>query len=123
MKQRILIYFLFIAAMIGIHAMGTKVSAQEDIAGGYGDMSVTDRDARQAAAFAVKTRSSKTSKKITLIKILKAEVQVVAGLNFRVCMRVREGKGRVQTVTAVVYRNLRNKRSLSRWKSGGCSDL
>ena len=51
------------------------------------------------------------------------EIQVVAGLNYRICMRVREGRRAVRTATAVVYRDLRKRMSLTRWKNGACTDL
>ena len=91
--------------------------------GGYGDTSVADKDVRKAANVAVTSRSRSTGKTLTLVRIVKAEVQVVAGLNYRVCMTVREGRKRARTVTAIVYKDLKNRRSLSRWKSGGCSEL
>jgi hypothetical protein len=110
--------------MFVIHAAGTKVHAQADqITGGYGEMSVTDKDAKNAAAFAVKTRTNQTHKTVTMVKIVKAEQQVVAGLNYRVCINVRINNGKTQTVTAVVYKNLQDKKSLSHWKSGGCTEL
>ena len=118
-----IIFCSFVALFVfGLFAGGSRVSAQ-DIAGGYGDASVTDKDVRAAANFAVKNRSRSTGKSLTLAKIVKAEVQVVAGLNYRVCMTVREGRKRAKTITAVVYKNLQNRRSLSRWKAGGCSEL
>jgi hypothetical protein len=104
--------------------MGTKVTAQTDqMVGGYGDLSAKSKEARRAADVAVKARSAKTGKTITLVRITKAEQQVVAGLNYRICMTVREGGHKAYTVTAVVYQNLKNKRTLSNWKKGACTDL
>ena len=118
-----IIFCSFVALFVfGGFAAETRVSAQ-DITGGYGDASVTDKEVKAAAAFAIRARSSSTRKNIRLVRILKAEVQVVAGLNYRVCMTVGEGQKRAKTVTAVVYKNLQNRRSLSRWKTGGCSEL
>ena len=122
MKKHI-IFCSFVALFVfGIFAAESRVSAQ-NITGGYGDASVMDKDVRRAANFAVLTRSSITGRALKLVRIVKAEVQVVAGLNYRICMTIREGRKRAKTVTAVVYKDLRNRRSLSRWKAGGCSDL
>lgn len=122
MKKHI-IYFSFTALFVfGIFAAGSRVSAQE-ITGGYGDASVADKDVRKAANVAIASRSRSTGKTLTLVKIVKAEIQVVAGLNYRICMTVREGRKRAKTVTAVVYKDLRNRRSLTNWKAGGCSEL
>ncbi len=124
MKKQILYYSIAIALLIGVYAGANRVAAQDgQITGGYGDASVTDKDVKSAAAFAVRTRAARTNKKLTLVKIQKAEIQVVAGLNYRLCMRVRDARGRRSTVTAVVYKSLQNRRSLSRWKAGGCTDL
>jgi len=122
MKKHI-IFCSFVALFVfGIFAAESRVSAQ-DITGGYGDASVLDKDVRKAANVAIASRSRSTGKTLTLVKIVKAEVQVVAGLNYRVCMSVREGRKRAKTVTAVVYKDLRNRRSLTNWKAGGCSEL
>ena len=111
--------------IFGVSAANTKVAAQTDepITGGYGTASVTDKEVRKAAAFAVTTRAKRTGKAVTLVSIRKAEIQVVAGLNYRICMRVREGRRAVRTATAVVYRDLRKRMSLTRWKNGACTDL
>lgn len=122
MKKQILYYSFAIIFIIGVYAGATHVAAQDgQIAGGYGDASITDKDVKSAAAYAIRTRVSRTHKKLTLVKIQKAEMQVVAGLNYRICMRVKDSRGRRSTVTAVVYKNLQNRKSLSRWKTGGCT--
>ncbi len=107
---------MFVAA-----AAESKASAQ--ISGGYAKVSVKSKDARDAAAFAIKAQSEVEDKKFILVKILKAEVQIVAGLNHRVCILVRERKGRSKSVTAVVYKDLENVRSLTTWEGGGCKEL
>lgn len=107
--------------VFGLAAAESKVSAQ--ITGGYSNTSVKGKDARAAASFAIKAQSEVEGKKYVLIKILKAEVQVVAGLNHRVCVLVREGKNRSKSVTAVVYKDLQNVRSLTVWEGGGCKEL
>ena len=121
MKKQILYYSFAIAMVLGVYGVANSVSAQ--ITGGYGDTSVTDKDIKSAANFAVKTRAAQKHNGLKLVMIQKAEVQVVAGLNYRICMVVREGKRPTRTVTVVVYKDLKNHKSLSRWKSGGCSDL
>ncbi len=107
--------------VFGLSASESRVSAQ--IPGGYAKTSVKSKDARAAAAFAIKAQSGVEVKKYVLVKILKAEVQVVAGLNHRVCLLVREGKNQSKSVTAVVYKNLQNVRSLTVWEGGGCKEL
>ena len=118
MKKNIVQFALFVVVAIGVYA--SNASAQ--IAGGYADTEVTSAEAKRAARVAVRARATRTHTTVTLLKINKAETQVVAGLNYRICMRVREGK-HVKTVTAIVYQNLKNKYSLTNWKAGGCTEL
>ena len=112
---------LFMAAA----AVETKVAAQKEgeLVGGYAEISVTSKEAKSFAAYAVRAWSKHEHKKFTVVKIVKAEQQVVAGENYRVCMDVREGRQKTHRVTAVVYENLKDKRKLSHWKTGGCTDL
>ena len=77
LRKHIVFASLLVIFVVGGIAAESSVSAQ--ITGGYGDLSVKDKDAKSAAAFAVKSRSTSTHKKIILVKILKAETQVVAG--------------------------------------------
>jgi len=107
--------------VLGILAFNSTVRAQDDepFVGGYIKMSVNSAEAQSAAKFAVSARARRTGKRIVLWKVVRAEQQVVAGMNYRVCMRVFEN-GKARTVTAVVYKNLRRKRSLTSWTRGGC---
>ena len=121
--NKLIIYCSFVALFVfGIFAVDSHVSAQ-DITGAYGDASVTDKDVVKATKFAVKSRSTQIGKRFTLVRIQKAESQLVAGMNYRVCLRVRDSRKRISTITAVVYKDLKNRYSLSRWKAGGCSEL
>ncbi len=122
MKKQIRISLLLVTVVFGISAAASGVRAQQ-ITGGYGDASVTDNEVKKAAAFAIRTQSQKTGRLVKLVKIEKAEVQVVAGLNYRVCMSVREGVKKPHTVTVVVYKDLKRKRSLSRWYDEGCKEI
>lgn len=118
MKNKIIRIFFFAALVVGAFVF----SASAQIAGGYADADVKDKDVRRAARIAAGSQTKRVGHKISFLSITKAEVQVVAGLNYRICMRVRDGK-RVRTVTAVVYKDLKNWYSLTDWKAGGCSEL
>jgi hypothetical protein len=112
---------IFTALIMGALAIQSQTHAQDTpIVGGYGEISVRSAEAQSSAKFAVSARARRTRKRIVLWKVVKAEQQVVAGMNYRVCMRVFVG-GKARTVTAVVYKNLRQKRSLTSWQPGGCS--
>jgi len=107
--------------VLGVLAFSSGVRAQDDepLAGGYIKMTVNSAEAQSAAKFAVSSRARRTGKRIVLWKLVGASQQVVAGMNYRLCMRVFEN-GKARTVTAVVYKNLRNRRSLTSWTKGGC---
>jgi hypothetical protein len=89
------------------------------IAGGYGEASKTDPEVLSAARFVIKQERRKLGRQLSLISIERAEVQVVAGLNYRLCLKVKT-KGKPREATAVVYKNLKQKYSLSSWDAGGC---
>jgi Aspartic acid proteinase inhibitor/Sporulation and spore germination len=93
----------------------TSLAQDAPIAGGYGERRVNDPGVRAAAAFAVRERARQTRRRVTLISIVSAESQVVAGTNYRLVMNVREG-GEVGSVTVVVFQNLRRGLSLTSWE-------
>ena len=103
--------------MIAFGAVSTAFGQQ--IPGGYGDADVNDKDVKAAAAFAVKQLGNDEAASITLVKIEAARLQVVAGLNYELCMEVTVKRGAMKAakrfVKAVVYQNLKNKRELTRW--------
>jgi hypothetical protein len=88
------------------------------LAGGYSDASVREAQVLEAARFAVREESRREGRRVSLVAVRGAEKQVVAGLNYRLRMRVRAG-GRARDVTAVVYRNLKGVYSLTSWDAAG----
>jgi hypothetical protein len=98
-----------------------RAPQQEPMAGGYRDTAKDDPEALAAARFAIKEQSRKLHTRISLVSIQRAEVQVVAGLNYRLCMKVKV-KRKTQTVTVVVYKNLKQKYSLTSWTPGDCRE-
>lgn len=122
-------YFVGTAFLFLLFGMASAVRAQDGpIAGGYGETSVDDEGVVAAAKFAVKKRAAATKSKLSLLAIKNAKVQVVAGMNYQVCLEIslkrRSGKPVAQFVQVVVYRNLKNEYSLTRWTtlkdSSGC---
>lgn len=72
-----------------------------------------------AAAFAVDQQKS-GSQRIQLVSVIRAETQVVAGTNFRLCLSVTRD-GAPASVLAIVFRDLKDTMSLTSWTPGGCS--
>jgi hypothetical protein len=110
---------MFILAALNIVSGSSVFAQQGPIAGGYADASNSDPEVGAAARFAVHAERQKLHARITLLSIKQAEVQVVAGLNYRLCLRVKI-KGKTRNVNVVVYKNLKQKYSLTSWSADGC---
>jgi len=78
--------------------------ARQAMPGGYTTAAVTDNNVIRAASFAVRAQEKASGKttKLELVKILKAKSQVVAGVNYRLTLRVRLN-GKEKTAKAVVW--------------------
>ena len=106
---------LTVLALLVLGAGAPALRAQDaPVAGRYGERSMKDPSVRAAAAFAIRERGRQTRRRVTLISITSAESQVVAGVNYRFVMDVRE-RGEVRSVTAVVFQDLRRRLSLTSW--------
>jgi cystatin-C len=108
---------MVISAMSIIFGNVSFALAQQDaIAGAYGGISNTDPEVVSAASFAVSAQGRRTGAPIALLSIERAEVQVVAGLNYRLRLKVK-ANGQTQDVITVVYKNLKQKHSFSGWET------
>lgn len=104
--------FLFIISFSG------KSSAQE-ITGGYGTADKNSSEVRSAARFAVAKKDKQTRRVIKFSSVTEAQAQVVSGLNYKICLKVRDGK-KSRRATAIVYKNLRGRYSLTSWVWDKC---
>lgn len=120
--RMILIAVIAITSISNVSAVRfVRVPQQEPMAGGYRDIAKDDPEALAAARFAIKVQSRKLHTRISLVSIQLAEVQVVAGLNYRLCMKVKVRR-KTQSATVVVYKNLKQKYSLTSWTPGDCRE-
>lgn len=88
------------------------VACAQPIVGGYSPVAATDADALAAAKFAV----AKQDAKLTFQALDKAAHQVVAGMNYRLTLRVLDA-GKARPAEAVVWRKLGNAgHELTSWK-------
>ncbi len=88
------------------------IAIAQPILGGFSPVAPTDADALAAAKFAV----AKHDAKLTFQAIEKAEQQVVAGMNYRMTVRVLDA-GKARQATAVVWHKLGNAgHELTSWK-------
>lgn len=121
MRRNILIAIIF-SVLIALSGNDPSVvrAQQPPLVGAYQEVSTTDREVMAAARFAVRRRQQRRRARISLVSIERAETQVVAGTNYRLCLRVRQGN-RTREVTAVVYKNLTRRYSLSSWEETSCA--
>lgn len=86
------------------------------IVGGYQTADVGDKDIKAAAEFAV----SAAPKPFELKEIVSARQQVVAGMNYSLCLRVKAPKfglfTRGHLVAAKVFRDLDARYQLTSWQ-------
>jgi hypothetical protein len=96
-----------------------ELAAQQPMVGGYQEAPKADPAVVSAAKFAVGNQQEKQGGSISLVSIKRAETQLVAGVNYRLCLKVKVN-GKSQTVTTVVYKALNDQQSLTSWEAGGC---
>lgn len=108
---------LLLAALSFVFSFASVAFAQGPIVGGYAETAADDPDAVAAGRFAIAREGRKEHARISLISIERAEVQVVAGLNYKLWLKVKS-HGKTQDVLAVVYKNLKGQYSLTGWDVG-----
>jgi hypothetical protein len=116
---------LAIIFAIAIAFSSAVVSAQRT--GGYREIDKADEGAATAAEFAVKAESEKKEITYKLVSIEHAETQTVAGINYRLCLKVGYHKAdddaeATESVRVVVFRSLQNQYSLTSWTEENCGD-
>jgi len=88
--------------------------AEENVPGGYSAIALTE-DVKTAAEFAVQEQSKREAAPVKLNNIFKAEKQIVAGVNYRLDILVKEGRA-VRGAKVVVFRDLKSHYKLTSWK-------
>ena len=104
--------------------------------GGYKAVSVKDAGVVGAANFAVSNYSEKNETSLEIVRIHKAERQIVQGSNYRLCVEVKiieaeaedaeaeaedEENVETQLVQVVVYQDLKRAYKAGAWKPDGCT--
>jgi Aspartic acid proteinase inhibitor len=111
----IVIILLALSLTIGI-APG---SAAQQQTGGYQKAPKDDPPVVAAAKFAVSDQQTKQGGTVELVSIKRAETELVSGINYRLCLRVKVN-GKTQTVTTIVNKTLDDRHTLTSWETGGC---
>ncbi|MCD9187678.1 MAG: cystatin domain-containing protein [Pyrinomonadaceae bacterium] len=96
------------------------MAGDDDMAGGYTARKVTDKEVLAAVKKGIALKAKEMKTKYKLETLFKAESQVVAGTNYRVCMSIalpRKG-GIVETfkVNAVIFKSLENAYKVMLWE-------
>jgi hypothetical protein len=123
MKKSSLMFMIALGVFL---SYGIMAQAQgRPMLGGYKEVSTDDAQVQAAADFAVKAQGEKDEASIKLVSIEHAESQVVAGTNYRLCLKVEvenkdDGTEATQEVQVVVFRNLQRVYSLTSWQAAEC---
>lgn len=101
--------------LLGITSLDARAATPLPMPGAYQTAASIGPDERAAASAAVSARAVQEKLPLKLLTIERVERQVVAGLNFRLRLRVELG-GQPRMVEAVVYRNLQGQHQLTSWQ-------
>lgn len=95
-------------------------SAQPPVPGSYRNVSITDEAVVAAANFAIGNRNETQKTALKLLSIANAEMQIVAGTNYALCLKI-SNQDKEEEIKAVVFQNLEQKYELSEWNAEKCS--
>jgi Cystatin domain len=106
---------------------GSVVVGVAQRVGGYKEVAKDSPEVEEAAEFAVKAQGQKQEMTYKLVAIEHAESQTVAGVNYRLCLKVGYHKedddvDTTEFVRTVVYRNLQKEYSLTSWAQENCGE-
>lgn len=101
---------------------GASTAAAPITVGGYKAIAKNDPNAVAAAEFAAAAQGDKTNTDIGLMEVIRAERQLVQGMNYRLCMHVVAEGGEPVFVQAVVYVDLKRVQRLMSWTASECGN-
>jgi hypothetical protein len=120
--------FLLAAALLAAvgAAYGSTAAGQKaPVVGGYKAIETNAPEVTSAAAFAVAAEGRKEKMTIKLVSVETAERQLVAGTNYRLCLKVEtedtdNNVDVTETVKVVVFRSLQKAYTLKTWEKEDC---
>lgn len=122
-------FALMISLFAVIFGISESVIAQNTdvpMVGGFKTVSVKDQGVVNATNFAMNKIAEDEEMDLTLLSILKAEQQVVQGMNYKVLFKTSYADGGEKydlCINAKVYRSLKNIYTVSSWDSIECSEV
>jgi hypothetical protein len=125
MKKSLRAATVLVAISIALSCVVIGLAQTRPIVGGYKTVSTDDPEVRAAAEFAVSERAEKENVSLKLVSIERAERQVVAGMNFKLCLKVAiddeaDDSDEPQGVQVVVFKSLQKQYSLKSWEVEDC---
>ena len=99
---------LTLCVLLTLACASSVLAAKEPKCGGYSPTCVTNKDTIAVATFAVQSHEKAVNKgkekteKLELVSILNAETQVVAGMNYKLELKVKLD-GKEKTAKAIVW--------------------
>lgn len=117
MKKCLPAVMIFLALYLAIG--GAPGLATQQQTGGYQEAPKDDPAVVSAAKFAVSHHQTKQGGTVSLVSIKRAETELISGVNYRLCLKVKVD-GKTQTVTALVNKALDDRQTLTSWETGGC---
>lgn len=120
--RKTLLNIFMTAVFCAVFGCVAAFAQSDDEAGGYVKASVNDAKVKAAANYAVTTKAKEMKEKLTLQSIKKAETQVVAGVNYHLCMVIYVPSKQPQTdgvtlyIDSVIYQNLQGQYKITSWE-------
>jgi hypothetical protein len=122
MSLRLVAGLFVLGVMFGSAAV-SQAQTRPPMVGGYKEAPTDDPEVRAAAEFAIGAQGEKENITIKLHSIEHAERQVVAGTNYKMCLRVGKGDDPEDAdVMVVVFRSLKKEYSLKSWVEETCGE-
>jgi len=124
MKKSLCVVTMLVVLGVTFGCAMVGLAQTRPIVGGYKVVATDDQEVVAAAEFAVGEQGRKQESTITLVSIEKAERQVVAGTNYRLCLKVSSGDDAEETqeIKVVVFRSLQKQYSLKSWEEESCGE-
>src|SRR5438067_11441662 len=107
-------FFLWVTGFVVFMAAGSHTIGLAGTPGAYHPGETGNEQVRAAAAFAVQEEAKREGDALELKAIVKAEQQVVAGMNYRLNLQVNKG-GETKSAEAVVFHGLDSHYELKAW--------
>jgi hypothetical protein len=119
MRNNLLAALLLVAFGMTFGASYASAVGQGPMVGGFKAAATNDPEVTAAARFAVAAAGRNENTTVSLLSVVSAERQTVAGANYRLCLEV-EVEGGTRNVRALVFKSLKKEYRLKSWKVEDC---